>query len=848
MGLGVGPRHRVGELCAVLHGMHVFTFRDGLGNGDGLAKMHPTPALAAKGKHMPTKFRMLLCPERYHRLCAAHCPLRDWRCERRTFRVFHGSQCLSRRTAVVPRASVMPQSGGAKRSRVYTGACSECKRAKRKCDGYFKVRGVVAGIVSRHADLHSAGATRCCISCFHPQSPDPCTRCAKRGLECDTAGEAALAEQAGAGAEPASKLARRGAAPGASEMLAALAEVLAEVRSVEGSWASEDSAQPPASDLWDVDSLGGDSASASDASSSLVSVDSGAEQGEQGQLTVHSRTTLSNVGFFARTAAKYGIDPRLMARRLVTLMAAPDMPTLWRALGGRVGGLPLGLLAPVAPSLRSRLAGSLGAFLPPMEVSRVLSTELAFDGVHLTLIGLAGAVVAVASGSSVVRVPACSSVLTCPRWQLHTPSVDMRASGSALGESDVEGVWSSEVDVGVLYGRWPHLCSMLGSVGEGVVSSARAMLEGEGRGEDVEPGPELLWLFHSHIDQLSVPAGGWVAALDQDTGTGSKTCVPLSCAFNVALSELLGFTRQEVIAAIHRDPDSAMEQLGDWIHPDCIVRRAVTSISAWNHSLRAFQMEGLFNRKVRVPVPGAAGEYTVEMLPFYAVETMHCELYPSGARRSEIMYISEVVHARSVARNASIGCATSQVNVLDALVLGKTPEVQAAVRLSGRSLLEALLDAADSDTREKLIMRIMMAMSFDSDAMLAAAIAPEAEAEVGCPAEAAHEHPTPPDAPAEPAKGSEHGGCSGVYGGLSFERLARLRRELLRVAGYDAIAAVFEETHNHMTREGAMVFGLAGQRVKMSFPNPGAVQFMQRFKMPSREQCDAWLAEDASAQ
>ncbi|CAE7853024.1 unnamed protein product, partial [Symbiodinium sp. KB8] len=548
---------------------------------------------------------------------------------------------------------------------------------------------------------------------------------------------------------------------------------------------------------------------------------------ETGLIPVEARAALSNVGFFARTATKYGIDPRLMARRLVTLMAAPDMPTLWRALGGRVGGLPLGLLAPVAPSLRSRLAGSLGAFLPPMEVSRVLSTELAFDGVHLTLIGLAGAVVAVASGSSVVRVPACSSVLTCPRWQLHTPSVDMRASGSALGESDVEGVWSSE----------------------GVVSSARAMLEGEGRGEDdVEPGPELLWLFHSHIDQLSVPAGGWVAALDQDTGTGSKTCVPLSCAFNVALSELLGFTRQEVIAAIHRDPDSAMEQLGDWIHPDCIVRRAVTSISAWNHSLRAFQMEGLFNRKVRVPVPGAAGEYTVEMLPFYAVETMHCELYPSGARRSEIMYISEVVQARSVARNASIGCATSQVNVLDALVLGKTPEVQAAVRLSGRSLLEALLDAADSDTREKLIMRIMMAMSFDSDAILAAAIAPEAEAEVGCPAEAAHEHPTPPDAPAEPAKGSEHDGCSGVYGGLSFERLARLRRELLRVAGYDAIAAVFEETHNHMTREGAMVFGLAGQRVKMSFPNPGAVQFMQRFKMPSREQCDAWLAEDASAQ
>ena len=695
------------------------------------------------------------------------------------------------------------------------------------------------------------------------QSPEPCTRCAKRGLVCDAVPPECQAKRpADASHQRApSPLPLTGGTPcDPGAMLAALAEVLEQVQGVEGSWAcpSKESIVPvpappqrqsllppnqvalgpspsvasPASSGCGVASVGDgesegawsthhahDSDSASDSDSSLRPAKRAPSSRETSLIPVEARAALSNVGFFARTAAKYGIDPRLMARRLVTLMAAPDMPTLWRALGGRVGGLPLGLLAPVAPSLRSRLAGSLGAFLPPMEVSRVLSTELAFDGVHLTLIGLAGAVVAVASGSSVVRVPACSSVLTCPRWQLHTPSVDMRASGSALGESDVEGVWSSEVDVGVLYGRWPHLCSMLGSVGEGVVSSARAMLEGEGRGEDVEPGPGLMDLYMFHLERLPLPVTGWVFAKPGAGQGPAAYTYPKFFAFNKSFSELMGVSAADVESAQHVEMDEAMRMFGDWVHRDFLPHRAMASIAAWNFGLSAYQLEGLYNRRIVHSAGGLQDVDAFSQVPFFAVETAHFERYPSGAKRSEVLYLSSPVPARQTQPGEDPTAA--QISALDKLLQSDVREVEAAVRRSGKNMLETLSLSLDSDTRDKVLLRLMMAMAHeDTETAQASAAASEG--------------------------GSGSVSSATSLPGVERLQLQKVRRQALRKVGFENVLEMFESMDRLCNMKGTVTGYVAGRKVTLILPSKGAPQFCARFRPPTKAECEAWLEQEGA--
>jgi hypothetical protein len=110
----------------------------------------------------------------------------------------------------------------------------------------------------------------------------------------------------------------------------------------------------------------------------------------------------------------------------------------------------------------------------------------------------------------------------------------------------------------------------------------------------------------------------------------------------------------------------------------------------------------------------------VSFVPFYAMQTMHSEFFPSGKKRMDVVYFHDTVFTRKCVPAAEVFGAAGEVPALETLLLAPAlaTEVRTAVRRAGKGssgALHTLLSTVVMDTKARLLKRLSMCLAFDSD-------------------------------------------------------------------------------------------------------------------------------------
>jgi hypothetical protein len=112
------------------------------------------------------------------------------------------------------------------------------------------------------------------------------------------------------------------------------------------------------------------------------------------------------------------------------------------------------------------------------------------------------------------------------------------------------------------------------------------------------------------------------------------------------------------------------------------------------------------------------------------MQTVHIEKYPNGAKRMDVVYISDVVNVRKTVQVGQLQTALSEVEALEQIVgQAKQPvEVEAALRSThgGKNSLVALLGQLDQDSRLRFLKRLCMVLRHETDPVLQEHMACEA--------------------------------------------------------------------------------------------------------------------------
>jgi hypothetical protein len=191
--------------------------------------------------------------------------------------------------------------------------------------------------------------------------------------------------------------------------------------------------------------------------------------------------------------------------------------------------------------------------------------------------------------------------------------------------------------------------------------------------------------------------------------------------------DLLGLDLDAVRAYVDEDSDTVRERSLHWIHPSCLGRRAAAALDAALQGLQAFSFEGLFLRMIGGSSHSGAryhpSQAPVSYSPFYAIQTTHYDNFPNGKRRSEVLYLSDVVHARaSRLSQAQLQPAKAEMQAIFDLLRADTPYTAGRhFQRKGCSALEIaahITDALDAESKVRLLKRIPMLLNRQSDPLL----------------------------------------------------------------------------------------------------------------------------------
>ena len=452
-----------------------------------------------------------------------------------------------------------------------------------------------------------------------------------------------------------------------------------------------------------------------------------------------------NSGFFQASASQYGIDHSELFKRLVCALRCGNLASI-QGLFAK-GGTPMRLFGNRGNWLKLQLQATLMQSLPPQEVMRHLNTIMVFDGVHLTLSGFAAASVAAETNTYAANIPSGMPILTEPSSASLNKPDDHVSTGSAcsseVDDSDmtaeaakqsklfqydpIAGVNSPHCPLACLYSRWPHLVRLLQEQGSPLSAAAQCFLDADAAGESADPPLALVQAYYQHLQLTQTCAGMWVhraeGAYMQNVGLTSR------------IMELLGFDLPALTDYVKCDSDTLPGRSVHWIHPSCLGRRAAAALDASSRGLHAYSFEGLFLRMVggvaSAPAdssPPCTSQTEVLYSPFYAVQTTHMEHYPNGKKRMEVIYLSDIVHARSsMLRQEGLHIAKTEVQALCSLLLAQAscaPAAAAMRRKAGNTMDFALqlVNALDAESQVRLLKRLGMLSARHKDPLLLQAL------------------------------------------------------------------------------------------------------------------------------
>ncbi len=534
-------------------------------------------------------------------------------------------------------------------------------------------------------------------------------------------------------------------------------------------------------------------------------------------------------GYAEQSAAANGVDLRALTRRIMLLLSSSSPESFLQATRNAAYGIPVNLLRRSAPHLRSHLSAMLSATTRarPSEVALRMCSEFAFDGVHLTLCGFAAALVADRHNQLTASVPR-GYMLTAPR-HLVASSTDihsrMRATTS-LRDTDFDeddGVWSSSVSLSTLFSRFPHLVRLFRSAKRAAITGAEELLAADAAGKTQEIPMALSRLYASFIQGLNSSAACWVLRPE-----GVSQVVSHSPPF----LRLLGINDASLRQYMSEDPDSSEGNPMLWLHPSNTARRAMASLTAANQGLDTYTFEGLHMRRV-----GSPGDHSGSFLPshctyspFYALQTVHIERFPNGAKRLDIVYFSDIVNVRKTVDVSELKTALTEVEALEQIV--GQPELPREVTFAmgtapqAPDALVSMLSQLDQDSRLRFVKRLCMVLQHETDPLLQQHIHSEQTASSSSSSESSGSAAGAPTV-------AEATGVVPMLNGVTHHRLDALKQRLLRQLGprtLEVVQAMLMRLVAQQPRQ--VLFVWDGREHETAFPYAAIRKAAQRWSAP----------------
>ena len=425
-----------------------------------------------------------------------------------------------------------------------------------------------------------------------------------------------------------------------------------------------------------------------------------------------------NRGFFARRAQDSGIDVYALAQRVKDLLLTEDSSALFRATSQSSGSLPVRLVESVSPELQRLLvhhlrasAGVAHALAP--SVQRNLAYDFVFDGLHLTMGGLAAVVVAFDEDEDEALSPDCVPIVMASTRSVRTAE-DGGASATTPPNESSQRRWHMAQDLleragqtvlplSMLFARFPHLPRLAAEAAPADLAACSAYLSALGSGLSRPPPVEVVELYRRHIQQLAVPT---IRVLFP-----ANTHLPLAMHMNTAAARLFGLsaeTLRKALTSPHPDRSRSL----NWTHPSILLRRVLASVGSKNHGLFSYQFEGQYLRIIHTPTGHPMDAPEPLYSPFYGVETAHREVYPDGSTCAVTSYFSDVVFTRQRVGLSQLRGSTSELDAIESLILNgqQYPEVKAAMRRQGTSCTSvALWSSLDYSSRRVLLRALSIA-------------------------------------------------------------------------------------------------------------------------------------------
>lgn len=423
-----------------------------------------------------------------------------------------------------------------------------------------------------------------------------------------------------------------------------------------------------------------------------------------------------NRGFFARQAAADGIDVLALAARVKALLLSNNSRMLARSTERSAGTLPVRLMETVSPDLQRllvhhlRTSATMAHALVPT-IKRNIAYDFVFDGLHLTLAGLAAVVLAFEEDEDEAMTPPGVPVLMASTRSVRTAQDGGSSATTPANESThrarhqqqdiVDMAGCSVMPLAMLFARYPHLPRLAADVSPADITACRSFLSSLQAGACRVPPSALSEMFRVHTEALTTPVIRVVFP------PGSH--VPLIFQANTAAANLFGMstdTMRTALLSAHPDRSRALY----WTHPAVLLRRVLASVGSKNHGLSSYQFEGKYLRTISTPHPdlphlGREPVYS----PFYGVETSHMEAYSGGSPMVLTSYFSDVVFTRQQQTLSELEGNTLELDAIEQLVLHgqQYPEVNMSMRkLRTNNTTVALWQALDYSSR-KMLLRLM---------------------------------------------------------------------------------------------------------------------------------------------
>ncbi len=377
------------------------------------------------------------------------------------------------------------------------------------------------------------------------------------------------------------------------------------------------------------------------------------------------------------------LEPNEMGLRLRDLLQGASDQHLARVLYGskRMGGLPLRLLEPAVPSLGDlllqRLQRSHSDVLRAFLDAGRPSTDIVYDGLHLTLVGFAAALVAWLDDDTLVVTPPPHCIISAPEMmsgehdddgsqsQHASPSADTKDNGHTDCVSHFIGKYC--VPLSVVFQRWSHLAPLSDGAQDDALQDCREFVQSLHKGKHAFPSTAICDLYADHLMYCSTPC---MASVHGEAGGP-----PVHKALNCALAALLGFQSTAPFCAHQAvgctpDPSGAARvQPLRWLHPSSIITRTLAFLSAQNLGLRSFQMETRYMRPCNtgdVNFPAVSSDMYTSL---FVIETCHVERHRNGRLLAFTSYLSDVVHCPTPECLSDDMIQAAELDAIDTLVL-----------------------------------------------------------------------------------------------------------------------------------------------------------------------------------